>query len=592
MIRIIALLLTVLTGFSGLVYEVAWQKYLATLLGSHSEATAAVLAIFLGGSRSATRSSARHAAARRARTPAAGARAPARYGLVEAGIGVYALLFPSLFGLAQRALAAGCPHGHPALAFAFDVLLSALLIGPPTILMGGTIPMLTQALARDLEDATRFHALRLRLQHARRVRGRARRRLRARSAGSASTARVLRDGRARTSPPARLRWLLGGCAPRSSRRTLRRAQRAAPAPRFAAYAAVALLAGFAMMALQTTLNRVGGARARLLALHVRDGRRGLRAVHRARQPRRLGAAQRFRARRWRSAPVGAGRCCSRRSTSARATRRTGRTCCAPLPRHRRRASTRTTSSCSSRCSRLLGCRSALSGALLPLLFHQLRREVGELGAVAGRLYALEHASARCSARCSAATCCCSWLDLHHVYRDRVGALALAAALLTALAGAARRASRAARRVRRVRSRAVALLPRWDASRLTSGLFRMRERRSPRRSRGPDAFFRATRSAATLRLLRRRSDQHRDVVERRRRARAALAQHRHERQVATEHARSATTRRWRSPALLPALLADAPRARVRDRLGHGRHRGRARRARRDPSASTSPRSRAA
>ena len=49
MIRLIALLLTVLTGFTGLVYEVAWQRYLATLLGSHGEATAAVLGIFLGG---------------------------------------------------------------------------------------------------------------------------------------------------------------------------------------------------------------------------------------------------------------------------------------------------------------------------------------------------------------------------------------------------------------------------------------------------------------------------------------------------------------------------------------------------------------
>ncbi len=49
MTRATALTLTVLTGFCGLVYEVAWQKYLATLLGSHSEATAAVLAIFLGG---------------------------------------------------------------------------------------------------------------------------------------------------------------------------------------------------------------------------------------------------------------------------------------------------------------------------------------------------------------------------------------------------------------------------------------------------------------------------------------------------------------------------------------------------------------
>ena len=49
MIRSVALLLTVLTGFSGLVYQVAWQKYFATMLGSHSEATAAVLGIFLGG---------------------------------------------------------------------------------------------------------------------------------------------------------------------------------------------------------------------------------------------------------------------------------------------------------------------------------------------------------------------------------------------------------------------------------------------------------------------------------------------------------------------------------------------------------------
>ena len=49
MIRTAALALTVLTGVSGLVYQIAWQKVLASLLGSHSEATAAVLALFLGG---------------------------------------------------------------------------------------------------------------------------------------------------------------------------------------------------------------------------------------------------------------------------------------------------------------------------------------------------------------------------------------------------------------------------------------------------------------------------------------------------------------------------------------------------------------
>ena len=49
MIRGLVLALTVVTGATGLVYEVAWQRTLATLLGSHAEATAAVLGLFLAG---------------------------------------------------------------------------------------------------------------------------------------------------------------------------------------------------------------------------------------------------------------------------------------------------------------------------------------------------------------------------------------------------------------------------------------------------------------------------------------------------------------------------------------------------------------
>ena len=49
MLRSVALILTALTGFSGLVYEVSWQRYLVTLLGSDSEATATILGIYLGG---------------------------------------------------------------------------------------------------------------------------------------------------------------------------------------------------------------------------------------------------------------------------------------------------------------------------------------------------------------------------------------------------------------------------------------------------------------------------------------------------------------------------------------------------------------
>ncbi len=67
------------------------------------------------------------------------------------------MLFPFLFAGIQR-LSFLVPHGAAGPGFAFDVALAALLILPPTVLMGGTIPILTQALSRSLEDATRFHA--------------------------------------------------------------------------------------------------------------------------------------------------------------------------------------------------------------------------------------------------------------------------------------------------------------------------------------------------------------------------------------------------------------------------------------------------
>ena len=118
MIRFAALALTVVTGTAGLVYEVVWQKYLATLLGSHSEATASVLAIFLGGLSAGyalfgqlTKRLVASARARRRRP-----RLLFAYGLVEAGIGAWALLFPWLFGVAQR-LSLLVPPGHAAAGF-------------------------------------------------------------------------------------------------------------------------------------------------------------------------------------------------------------------------------------------------------------------------------------------------------------------------------------------------------------------------------------------------------------------------------------------------------------------------------------------
>ncbi|HEM46803.1 MAG TPA: hypothetical protein ENO23_07130, partial [Alphaproteobacteria bacterium] len=159
MVRTVSILLTALTGFSGLVYEIAWQKYLATLLGSHSEASAAVLGLFLGGL--SVGYSLFGAVTRRMVERAARASRPPKllllYGAIELSIGLFVIAFPWLFRLVQ-ALSFAIPHGPAGIGFAIDVLLSALLVGPPAVLMGGTIPILTQALSRSLDDATRFHA--------------------------------------------------------------------------------------------------------------------------------------------------------------------------------------------------------------------------------------------------------------------------------------------------------------------------------------------------------------------------------------------------------------------------------------------------
>src|SRR5215831_4859887 len=119
LVRAIALLLTMLTGFSGLVYEVTWQKYLATLLGSHSEATAAVLALFLGGL--SVGYSLFGAVTRRLVADAERRGTPPRlllvYGAIESGIGISALLFPALFRAVQ-ALSLAIPHAAGGLGFA------------------------------------------------------------------------------------------------------------------------------------------------------------------------------------------------------------------------------------------------------------------------------------------------------------------------------------------------------------------------------------------------------------------------------------------------------------------------------------------
>ena len=481
MIRLTALLLTVLTGFAGLVYEVAWQRYLATLLGSHGEATAAVLGIFLGGLALgyAVFGRATRWLVERAREGSRPLRLLSFYALVEAGIGVYALLFPLLFGAAQS-LSLLSPIGHDALGFAFDVALSALLIGPPTVLMGGTIPILTLALAGDLERATRVHAWVYGANTFGAFAG-------ALAGGFFLVPLLGLDGVVWTMGCVNLLAAAGfaGLERRAARIAPDLAQpaQAEAVPRFVAWAAVALLAGFAMMTLQTTLNRLGALAfgssqftfamvVAVFVLCIAIGSLVVSALPRIPSGLALGCA-------WLLVAL-------------------------LFPLYFALADV----TYWAHVLRVLFSRAepafyayhlaiflallvvlavpiGLSGALLPLLFHELRREVRDLGAVAGRLYAWNTVGSLLGALLGGYTLF-FWLDLHHVYRIALGALIVGCAILAWLL------LRSTARIVTVLVAlpilvAPALLPAWRAERLSAGTFRIREVQHPS-FMGPDEFF--------------------------------------------------------------------------------------------------------
>ena len=87
-------LLSLFTGYAALVYEVTWHRYLANLLGSQAQATAIILAVFLGGLAAGYGLFGRWS---RNRDPKI---LIYLFGLAETAIGLWALLFPWFYRLA------------------------------------------------------------------------------------------------------------------------------------------------------------------------------------------------------------------------------------------------------------------------------------------------------------------------------------------------------------------------------------------------------------------------------------------------------------------------------------------------------------
>jgi len=480
--RALALALTVLTGFSGLVYQVAWQKVLATLLGSHSEAVAAVLGIFLGGLALGYWIFGRVSQHLVARAEAAGGAPPLLlvYGCVEAAVGLHAIAFSWLFA-GVRALSGAVPVTAPAAAFAVDVGLTVLLIGPATVAMGGTIPLLTQGLARGLHDATRFHAW----VYAFNTVGA--------FGGALAAAFVLVPALGLTGCILAMGFvnLLAGAA----FLVLGRRPSAAPAPgpvapaatsplaRFAPWAAVALLSGFAMMTLQTAVNRIGGLAlgashltfAMVVATFVLCIAIGSFAVSLAPRIPRL------------ALPVTQWALVASLLVLA------------PLLQDSGYWAYRLRLLFSQDASDFIGFQLAifaslfgvalvpiaLSGALLPLLFDHLRERVGDLGRVAGSLYGWNTLGSLVGALVGGYALF-FFVDLEQAVELAIAGLALGAAILTWETTRSRVATCA------LPAAALALLlvpGDWSHERLSSGTFRLRAADERFRDT-PDAFYEA------------------------------------------------------------------------------------------------------
>lgn len=140
------------SGATALVYEVVWSKYLSLIFGSTAYAQTVVLAVFMGGLALGNRIIG--ARSDLLQKPLAG------YGSLEVLVGLYAFCFPLLYKAADRVFTlAGSPLlDHSLLLLLLKCVISIALLLLPTVMMGGTLPLLSAWLQKQSNDAGRWSA--------------------------------------------------------------------------------------------------------------------------------------------------------------------------------------------------------------------------------------------------------------------------------------------------------------------------------------------------------------------------------------------------------------------------------------------------
>ncbi|HEY4611375.1 MAG TPA: fused MFS/spermidine synthase, partial [Bacteroidota bacterium] len=142
-------LLFIFSGIAGLMYQIVWFKYLSLFLGNTTYAQTIVLASFMGGL--AIGAAVWGKRADRSANPLR------LYAWLEIGIGVWCLAYPWLLEGVKTLVTtiiidAGLPSDSGTVLL-LKLVVSLITLLPPTILMGGTLPVLVRYISDRIEDS-------------------------------------------------------------------------------------------------------------------------------------------------------------------------------------------------------------------------------------------------------------------------------------------------------------------------------------------------------------------------------------------------------------------------------------------------------
>jgi spermidine synthase len=151
--RAAILLVFVLSGAAGLVYEIVWSRQLVLVFGNTTQAVSAILTGFFGGMAIGAAVGGR--IADRVRSPLR------MYGVLELVLVVVVLVTPLTFGVIHEVYRGVYPtlESMPGLLALVRLALAIVALAPATVMMGATFPALTRHLARSISLSGAFGRL-------------------------------------------------------------------------------------------------------------------------------------------------------------------------------------------------------------------------------------------------------------------------------------------------------------------------------------------------------------------------------------------------------------------------------------------------